>query len=167
MTQQLYLMRHAKSDWSRNLRDHDRPLNKRGRNAAVDMGRYFQEHQLCPDKLYCSTAERVKQTISGVLRFLPYEESKVHWDERIYLASLYELLSLVSEWLPQSNTIMLVGHNPGMEEMLSYLVPAEQLEETAGRFPTAAFAQIQMPDSPPYKESCGELLRHVLPRELT
>ncbi len=166
MTRQLFLMRHAKSDWGQNLRDHDRPLNKRGRNAAADMGRYLQEQQLCPDALYCSTAERAKQTVLGVTQYLEYAESAVHWDARIYHASLYELLSLISEWLPGTNTIMLVGHNPGMEDLLNFLVPAEQLDETDGRFPTAAFAQIEMPDKMPYEAGCGQLLRHIFPRDL-
>lgn len=165
MTHQLFLMRHAKSDWSQNLRDHDRPLNARGRRAARDMGYYLREQKLCPDKLYCSTAERARQTVQGLLQQLDYSESDVIWDSRIYHASLYELLSLLAEWLPQSGTIMLVGHNPGMQDLLYYIVPAKQIDAT-NAVPTAAFAQIELPDNAPYHQSCGVLLRHVVPRQL-
>ncbi|MBN1379543.1 MAG: histidine phosphatase family protein [Gammaproteobacteria bacterium] len=166
MTHQLFLLRHAKSDWTQNLKDHDRPLNNRGRKAAIDMGCYLQQQQLCPDQLYCSTAERAKQTILAVLQNLDYPESQVHWDARIYGATLYELLSLLSEWLPHSNSIMMVGHNPGMEELLDFLVPTEQIDEYDHRFSTASFAQIQLPDKMPYRRGCGQLLRYVSPREL-
>jgi phosphohistidine phosphatase len=156
-------MRHAKSDWSRNLKDHDRPLNSRGRQAALNMGRYLQQQQLRPAWLYCSTAERARQTVLGVLHYLDYPESQVVWDARIYLASLYELLSLLSEWLTHSESIMMVGHNPGMEELLCYLVPGQQIDIHGNPFPTATFAQIELPDNAPYQRGCGKLLRHIVP----
>ncbi len=166
MSRHLFLMRHAKSDWSRNLRDHDRPLNDRGRKSAFSMGLYLQEERLCPDQIYCSTAERARQTVLGVLQHLDYPESRVVWDKRIYLASLYELLSLLTEWLPHSNSIMVVGHNPGMEELFSYLAPQQQIEIDGNSFPTAAFALIELPDKAPYKAGCGKLIRHLIPRQL-
>jgi phosphohistidine phosphatase len=167
MSRQLFLMRHAKSDWGHMVRDHDRPLNKRGRKAAADMGRYLQQQELCPDQLYCSTAERAKETVSRVLKHLEYPKKDVIWDSRIYLASLYELLSLLSEWLPQSDSIMMVGHNPGMEELLGFLVPPEQLDEYGNRFTTATFAQLQLPDNPPYESGCAQLLKLISPRQLS
>lgn len=166
MNRQLFLMRHAKSDWSRSLRDHDRPLNNRGQQAARDMGRYLQQQGLCPAQLYCSTAERVRETVSGLLQHLDYPPDNVIWDKRIYLASLYELLSLLAEWLPQSDSVMLIGHNPGMEELLFYLVPEDQVDIDGNPFPTAAFAQIELPDTASYTRGCGRLLRHVVPRQL-
>jgi phosphohistidine phosphatase len=166
MSRQLVLMRHAKSDWSRNLRDHDRMLNNRGRQSALNVGRFLQQEKLRPGRIYCSTAERVRQTIQGVLQNLDYPESQVVWDARIYLASLYELLSLLAEWLPHSDSIMMVGHNPGMEELFSYLVPEQQIEINGNPFPTAALACIDLPDDGRYERGCGKLLLHIIPRQL-
>jgi phosphohistidine phosphatase len=135
----LLLLRHAKSSWSdESLADHDRPLNERGKRDAPRMGRLLKARQLVPDIVVCSTAKRARKTAKRVLEASGYDvglelrEELYHAPPSVYLETLQELED-------QHQCAMLVGHNPGMEDLLALVV---------GRFetlPTAALAQVSLP----------------------
>lgn len=159
----LWLLRHAKSSWSdATLDDHERPLNKQGRGAALAVGKFIKQTKLQPDLVLCSTALRVRETfeiISGVVRL----NAKVEYHHSLYLSDRSRLIEHISSLSESLNTIMLVGHNPGMEALLRYLVGVEK------RFPTAALAEISMNieswqqvKSP----NIGKLQRLIYPRDL-
>ena len=132
----LLVLRHAKSSWKDpDLTDHDRPLNKRGRRDAPRMGRLLKELQLVPDRMLCSTANRACTTARTVLEAAGATCELELWPE-LYLASAGRVLELVSRIDATERRVMVVAHNPGLEELVSGLtgVPVT--------FPTAALAQI-------------------------
>jgi|GEM_PF-18189 len=166
-TRQLWLLRHAKSDWqSAALRDFDRPLNDRGKRDAVRMGRWLFQRGWIPQWIVASPARRVRQTVKRVCQPLGFDVSRVHWDKRIYEADTSALLTVLRA-LPESAVrVLLVGHNPALEgllEKLSGLPPAVEGKV----FPTAALAHLAI--SSPWKDlSPGKarLLDLVRPRDL-
>jgi phosphohistidine phosphatase len=130
----LYLLRHAKSSWKEpGLEDFDRPLNDRGRAAAPLVGRFIRKRQLTVDLLLSSPAARARQT-AALVREAAGLSAEVLYDERIYEADAERLLEVVSQAAESADALMLVGHNPGMEELLGTLT-GERRE-----MPTAALA---------------------------
>ena len=118
--QTLIVLRHAKSDWSGNERDHDRPLAKRGRRQAPEAGRWLASHAGPIDLAVVSTAARAQQTwalAAAELEVAP----PVRSDEQVYAVSGRELESLLDELPDDLATVVLVGHNPGVEELVHRL----------------------------------------------
>jgi phosphohistidine phosphatase len=140
-TRRLILLRHAKSDWP-DVPDRDRPLAKRGRRDAPRMGRWLHEHGYKPDVVVVSDARRARQTWDLVAPELGGSPA-VRFEPRAYAASALTLLYLAQE-LPSSYlTALLIGHNPGLEELASSLaapVSTDNGPRPAIRFPTAAVA---------------------------
>src|ERR1700743_930112 len=108
----LYLLLHAKSSWSdKGADDHDRPLNARGEDAARRMGAYLREAGLTPDLILSSTSRRTRETVDGILPFLP-DKTAARFTRALYLASPEAMLSTLREEGDEAGTVMLVGHNP-------------------------------------------------------
>jgi phosphohistidine phosphatase len=159
----LLLLRHAKSSWKNpQWADHDRPLNSRGRLAAQRMGRLLSDEGLTPDLVLCSTALRARETAELVFAnsvthaTILYREDLYHAEP----AQLSRILAEVSEPVPR---LLLIGHNPGLEQFLS------QLTTASCSFPTAGLAQIQL-ELPAWSQfhptTRGELIQFWRPREL-
>ena len=133
----LLLLRHAKSSWEDpTLQDFERPLNGRGREAAKRIGRYIKKRRLCPDLVLSSPARRAKETVKLVLNAAGMKVD-VRYDERIYEAEPLQLVEVVSQAPADKSLVLLVGHNPGMEELLQLLTGHSE------RMPTAALAKIK------------------------
>lgn len=133
----LYLLRHAKSSWSDgSLRDFDRPLNDRGKKSAELIAKRLGAEDLIDALLICSPAVRTRETAALVLQGsqLRVEE---RFDERIYEASLRDLLQVVSEIPDDKQIVILIGHNPGFEELLAFLTGEHR------SMPTCALAKIR------------------------
>src|SRR6185295_10490236 len=110
----LLLLRHAKSAWPDGVSDFDRPLAPRGRKAAKRMGAYLRDEQLVPDLALISPARRARETWDRVKPHLgPVSE---HSEPRLYEASVDGLLTVVRETEPAVRTLLILGHNPGLEE---------------------------------------------------
>lgn len=141
---QIDILRHAKSDWGdAGLADIDRPLNERGRKAATRMGQWMQHCQIRPDTVLSSPALRARQTIERVCTEIKFDTSKILWDKRLYLASPKTLLEIITAISPESNHVLIVGHNPGLEELLLYLCDGEiPRSENAKLMATATLAQL-------------------------
>jgi phosphohistidine phosphatase len=136
---QLFVLRHAKSSWDHpELDDHDRPLNKRGKRDAPRMGRLLAEENLLPDRIVSSTATRARATAEKVAEACGYGRPIVLTRE-LYLATPGGCLALLAQIPDEDDSAMLVGHNPGMEELI------ELLTGRAERMPTAALARIALP----------------------
>lgn len=117
----LFLMRHAKSSWKdEKLPDFDRPLNSRGKAAAGLMGSLIQKKKLAPELVLSSPAVRARETIDIVMKAASLR-AELRYDQRIYEASPLRLLEVISEIEEDRKRVLLVGHNPGMEELLEML----------------------------------------------
>ena len=158
----LLLLRHAKSSWKEpGLTDFERPLNERGRKAAPFMGRHMRSKKLRPDLVLCSPAERTRQTVALLLEAAGLAP-KVRYDERIYEATPERLIEVVSQVEDSCETVLLVGHNPGMEELISALTGATEM------MPTAALARISL-DVEKWEKlraRCGKLEWVARPKEV-
>jgi phosphohistidine phosphatase len=116
----LMLLRHAKSNWPEGVADRERPLATRGREAAPVMGRYLAEELLLPDLVLVSPARRTQETWQLVAPMLP-EKPAVQHEPRIYEAKTQRLLEVVQETEPVVRTLLMIGHNPGFEELAALL----------------------------------------------
>lgn len=130
MTHQLWLFRHAKSDWDTKSQDFDRPLSKRGRKNAIRIGQWMIENRLVPDLIISSPAERAFQTCEFLQQGAQGEFNVPTWDERLYLASIDTLLQVIAEQSNSLEKLMLVGHNPGLDELVEYLCGQDELPLT-------------------------------------
>jgi phosphohistidine phosphatase len=137
----LYLLRHAKSSWKNDeLADFERPLAGRGRKASETIGRFLKEKEITFDLVLCSPAVRARETTDLVLRSAKLR-ADVRYDERIYEATPGRLIDVISQIENEYKAVVLVGHNPGMAELLQ--VVTGQTEE----FPTATLAKIVFKNS--------------------
>lgn len=159
----LLLLRHAKSSWDEaHLEDHDRPLNGRGKKDAKRMGRFIRREDLVPDAVFTSTAKRARSTAKRVLGAAGYDGEVVKKRE-LYMAGPKAMLSAARHAPEGAQHVMLIGHNPGMEELL------EALTGRTEALPTCALAQVQLSidrwqDLAP--GTSGVLTHLWLPREL-
>lgn len=149
MTKQLYLLRHAKSDWQVAVSDQERPLNKRGQRDSLLMGEWMQNQQLIPDCIISSHSARTRETIMNVCTSLEFDSLDIYWEEKLYHANHHVLLAESIKFLNKYNTVMLVSHNPGLDGLVEYLCPEQELTYTdnAKLMTTACFAQIKLPEN--------------------
>lgn len=142
----LVVLRHAKSDWPVGVADRDRPLGRRGQRDAPAAGRWIAEHVGVPDVVWCSPARRTKETwelLAAQLGGSP----PVEFDERIYEASVSDLVEVLRETAKGSSSVLLVGHNPGVQELVLALAGGQRSEvqmlaET--KFPTSGVALLDV-----------------------
>ena len=158
----LYLLRHAKSSWKDLTQpDFDRPLKDRGRKAAKRIGKYLAAEKLNEPLVVCSPAVRTRETAEIVLKHA-HVALEVRFEERIYEASLRDLVHVVSEIPDDKQVAIMIGHNPGFEELLAYLTGEGR------RMPTCALAKIKfdVESWKDIKEDQGTLDWFVTPKEL-
>jgi phosphohistidine phosphatase len=145
MGKTIFLLRHAKSDWNDPaLSDHDRPLNQRGQNAANKMAAVFKSIALKPDLVICSTAVRARETLEHVIPGLP-QSTAVEYRRNSYLASPRTLLKTLNAVHDDYQSAMLVGHNPGTEELAEALIAdghPDAMRAMLTKYPTAALTVI-------------------------
>ena len=168
MSRTLILLRHGKSDWNTGADDHDRPLKKRGRNASTLVGKWLKTHDQVPDFVVASSAKRAMQTAELACEAMGIKKKNIYSRKHIYLATPEDLLYVLEDCPEQARRVMLVGHNPGLEELLYYLLNGRlTIPEDGKIMPTATVAILHMPDSWS-KLECGsaELEFLVRPREL-
>jgi phosphohistidine phosphatase len=151
----LLLFRHAKSAWP-DVPDHDRPLARRGIQAAPVMGRWLREAGLLPGQVLCSTARRARETWQFAQTGLA-ATPPVTFDVRIYEAAATDLLALIRAASPATGTLLLIGHNPAMEDLALLLAATPDaaalpgaggagpgdLDRMRSKFPTAAIAVLE------------------------
>lgn len=170
----LITFRHAKSGWDQPAtRDFDRALNDKGKRAAATMGRHMRSLGMGFDAVIASPAVRVVETLDAM--FDGYgKRPAVGWDRRAYLASAPTLLEIVREAPNTAGTILLAGHNPGIEELVLDLSTAAGEEEIRTRdeigekYPTASISELvfDVDRWADVEEGGGHLVRFVRPRDL-
>jgi phosphohistidine phosphatase len=164
----LMLLRHAKSAWPDGVEDHDRPLAGRGKEEAPVMGRYMAAHGLVPDLAIVSTARRAQETWALASAAFP-REIKRRDEGRIYEASASAILGVVRKTPSRVKTLLLVGHNPGFEELAQMLATEGKPDAIAllgKKYPTGALVVIAFDAARWNDVSAGEgkLERFVTPK---
>lgn len=157
----LILMRHAKSDWSFDLEDHDRPLNKRGQRSAQVLGDWLRANGHLPNQILCSTATRARETLAG-LGVSP----KADFMPELYHASPETLLSALRN--ASGSCVLMIGHNPGIAAFAQVLLQSPPDHARFRDLPTggtlvADLHHRQWADLQPGQASC---LDFTIPREL-
>ena len=157
------LLRHAKSSWDNSeLADYDRPLNGRGRRDAPHMGQLLIQHDLTPDLLVTSSARRAATTAELIALAAEYG-GDIHYTDELYLADPETFLDVARDTPDDVARLMLVGHNPGIEELVTALAGRDE------RMPTAALACFQLAIDhwgDLSDETAAELLHLWRPKEL-
>lgn len=168
----LGLFRHAKSSWEdMGVRDFDRALNTRGRKGAALMGRHIRDHGVKWDLVIASPATRVRETIDSAIEAVG-EVPPIKWNDRVYLASVEVLLDILRESGGKRDAVLLCGHNPGLHELVFELVNEDiacpLLDKISGKFPTAAFAILELgiDNWADLAKGCGKLVHLARPRDL-
>ncbi|USU03697.1 histidine phosphatase family protein [Sphingomonadaceae bacterium OTU29MARTA1] len=167
----LTLLRHAKSGWDDPVtRDFDRPLNAKGKRAAQTVGRNLRDLGLEFDHIVASPAIRVGETLDAVVAGYGRKLAPV-WERRIYLASAATLLDVVHELPADADRVLLVGHNPGLEDLVLMLVPeaADGLRTLVEeKYPTATMAEMTLAITGWDDAAAGRatLTRYIRPRDL-
>ena len=165
----LYIMRHAKYDWSGpDTADFDRPINQRGRKNAKRIGRWMLENGHVPEKVISSPAMRARETSHLVTKQLKSASITLMYDKDLYLASFDTLIECVQLYKSDCNSLMLVAHNPGLEQLLNYLLRKSRVGASKSlAMTTANLAIFEYSDDSFNPEiDKNELLEFVKPKEL-
>jgi len=169
MPRELLILRHAKSDWSAgNVGDFKRPLAKRGKKDAPRVGAWLYREGLVPDLVISSPAQRARQTAEKVCKSMDYKKKKIQWHAEVYGADVRDLLRLLERCPPTARIVLLVGHNPGLEELVLYLAGDEPDRQADGKLlPAATLARLEMPDDwSALASDCAQLTTITRPRNL-
>jgi phosphohistidine phosphatase len=166
----LHLLRHAKSSWDDpDQADLRRPLAPRGRKAAKALERHVRAMNLAPDLVLCSPAVRAVQTWEGVARGLP-PGTPVELDEAIYNAGAGDLLGRLRRLPREIDSVLVLGHNPGLEDLALGLVVAGDARlrtRLETKFPTGALASLALAAAwHDLRWGTATLVDYVVPRDL-
>lgn len=157
------LLRHAKSDWKDdNLPDIKRPLSDKGKKNAAKLGKWLNQNKLTPDLILVSPALRAQQTLKRICNECSATSIIV---ESLYLADCLQLQKVLAE-APQAERVMLIGHNPGLEELFNMLICKEGASDVQ-LFPTCAMAHLIMPNDWKHIEAGdGKLQQFITPKDI-
>ena len=158
----LTLVRHAKSSWKdTSLTDRDRPLNKRGKRDAPEMGRRISAAGIRPSLIVSSPAVRAWTTATTIARVIGYPLEFLQREKALYLASVDDILDVIVAQDPKFNSLMLVGHNPGFTSFANYLVPG-----LTNNLPTAGIVSVHIDQDnwDLYERPEAELILHDFPK---
>ena len=169
----LYLLRHAKAVAPEaGLEDFDRPLAVRGMHDAADMARYLGKNEMRPDLILASPAARTRQTAELVLREI---QTVIDYRDTLYLADPGKILAMIHAAPAKAQSLMVVGHNPGLEALAGLLArePVRRKErarlgDLEEKFPTAALAVLDF-ETGRWRDVSpgdGKLIDFVRPRDL-
>jgi len=126
----LILMRHAKADYPLGVADHERPLAARGNREAPSAGAWLVENNLIPDYIICSDALRTRSTCAWVLSELGEKGPTPYIDSRVYSAGTSALCSIINEVPDTVSTLLVIGHQPVLQELALRLASAQSDEES-------------------------------------
>jgi phosphohistidine phosphatase len=168
----ILLLRHAKSAWNdARLSDHERPLNRRGEQAAKAVADHLAQHGPRPDLILCSTATRTRQTLAPLIKRLGAPAPPLSLEDGLYLAPESSLLARLQAIPDDISTVLLVGHNDGIWQLAEALAgrgPAAPLAALRAKYPTGTLAVLQIlaGNWRDLAAGSGELVAFVRPRDL-
>ena len=159
----LYLVRHAKSDWSSfGLADFDRPLNACGKKDAPRMGEHLKRvWQVKPDCVLCSTAKRARSTAKRLRKALGVSKKRIAWHERIYWGHKDDVLDLIRQTDNRHRAVMVIGHNPDMTALVNQLTGS-----SIANVPTCGVAGIDLPIDDWADTASGDLVFFEVPKSI-
>jgi phosphohistidine phosphatase len=167
MSRELWLLRHGKSDRDISIDDFDRPLKKRGKRAAERIGDWMKQHNLIPDLVISSPAQRAIATAKVVCKAVGLSGKSIRQDKRIYAQGFEILKNVLAECPVKSSRVLIVGHNPELEELLINLAGENNMPDIDKLLPTAALARLAMPDDWANPEAgSAQLLDIIYPKSL-
>ena len=168
MTIELLLLRHGKSDWETQSDDFSRPLKDRGKRAAQRIGVWLAQHELEPDYIISSPAERALVSAQKCCKAMGLGAQRIHPEPRAYAANTDMLLAVLADCPRQAKRVMLVAHNPALEELLSLLsADVIQRPEDGKLLPTATLARLKVNENwNRLKPGCATVEAIIRPREL-
>ncbi|WP_035841715.1 SixA phosphatase family protein [Kitasatospora azatica] len=143
-SRRIIVLRHAKADWPQ-VDDHERPLAERGRHDAPIAGQWLADSGIDPDYVLCSTSVRTRETWKLASHELPKRTRRTNFEKRIYDASAGEIIEVLKETPQEVADLILVGHNPGVQNLVEVLAGDESLGDELAQlrqqgFPTAGIA---------------------------
>lgn len=149
MSFSIYIMRHAKSEWSTMSSDFDRPINERGKKNAIRMGRWLREQGILPEMVVCSSANRAKQTWQLVNQELGGIDSEnLMLTRDLYLADAESLLDRIKLYQNGVNSLLLIAHNPGLDVLVNHLSNNQLNTDENGKLMTTSALAIFEYDGP-------------------
>ena len=165
----LSLLRHAKSSWDdQTLADHDRPLAPRGRRAAKVIAKHLGRKGISPELVLCSPSTRTRQTLKRLSPGLG-KNAEVQIEPELYAAQARDLLDVLQKVPDEVESVMLIGHNPGIQDLaLSLASAGSKIPRLRSKFPTAALATFELNGT--WRElapGSAELVSLVTPKELS
>lgn len=167
MSRELWLLRHGKAERYDGIGDYDRSLKKRGKRDVVAVGEWLNTNALQPDLVISSPAVRAITTATILCDVISLTPSIIQQEKRLYDEGLVRVKSVLAECPQTANKILLVGHNPELEELLTYLVSSLYLPNIKKLFPTATLVRLAMPDDWSQLDQWGsKLLSIVYPKSL-
>jgi len=158
----LTIVRHAKSSWNEpGLSDRERPLNKRGQRDAPRMGKRIADAGIRPSLIVSSPAKRAWTTAQLIAEELSYPVEFLQRENSLYLASLNDILDVIVDQDDGFNSLMVVGHNPGLTNMVNFLSPG-----ITGNLPTAGVVSVTIDQDhwKIYEQPNTELILHDCPK---
>lgn len=144
---QLLLMRHGKSDWPEDTADFDRPLTARGERDARKIGAWLKQQGLKPGAIVSSPAVRARDTAMHVAAELDEDSNAIVWEPAVYEASLPDLCAVIERYTKNLTSLLIIGHNPGLDSLLYMLSRDEPQRTASGKLMTTATLAILEYDS--------------------
>lgn len=168
MSRELLILRHGKADKHVRCDDFDRPLHDKGKRAAQRAGVWVAQKDLTPDYIISSPAERALVSAQKTSKSMGRYSGEIRPDERLYNANLHSLLEVLGECPDFSTRVLLVGHNPGLEDLLNHLVGGEIPHAKNGKLlPAGSLARLAMPTHwADLAVGCARLMELVWPGQL-
>ena len=161
MTRELLILRHGKSEKSEGGSDFERPISDSGKRGAQRMAIWLLRNDLVPDYVVSSPAERAIETARKTCKAMGIAAGGIVEDRRIYEASIRDLLKVLRDVPTDARHVLLVGHNPGLEDLVVYLDGGDTV------LSTASLARLELPDNWNTLEAeCGRLMSVTLPGDL-
>lgn len=135
----LFIVRHAKSSWDYpELDDYDRPLNKRGKKNAPEMGQRLAHRQIMPEGMITSPAKRAADTAKLIAKEISFSSKNIQEEPLFYLASIKNMIAVLQSVPNDIETLMVFGHNPGLTDLANFLSGADIYN-----IPTCGIAEIE------------------------
>ncbi len=157
----LYLIRHAKSDWSDKSRsDFDRGLNKRGKKAIFTMAKVLKDKKIIPDLILSSSAKRTKLTAQGLAKEIGYN-NKIQYIDALYMAEPETIQKLIKDVNNKYDSLFVVGHNPETTELSNMLI-----DDYIDNVPTLGIVALKLPinDWKAFKIGKGKMQFFIYPK---
>lgn len=160
----LFIVRHAKSSWDfPELNDHDRPLNKRGKKNAPEMGQRLAKRKIRPESMITSPARRAADTANLIANEVSFSLKNIQKEPLFYLASISEMISVLHHVPNNIDTLMVFGHNPGLTDLANVLSGADIYN-----IPTSGIAEIEFDISSwnEIERKSGKLISFDYPKKI-